>query len=491
MASVRRSKTIKDRRTYILREMARVGVKVKADFEITPGPPANEELDARSALRVPIIINSFNRLSCLAQLYTALKSRGYENIYVIDNASTYEPLLEFYRKQALRVFYLDENVGHLALWKSEIGEHFGDSWYVYTDPDVVPSDECPDDFVLHLYRLLGEFPDIQKAGLGLRIDDIPSTYARRDEVLKWEQPHWQKTRREGVFDAPVDTTMGLYRPRSMGGWWLKAVRAGGPHVARHLSWYQDDTKPKSDEDTWYERHIQRRTHWNVAAEPPVAELASLGDFFDRIYCINLDRRQDRWERVSRLFERHSLTVNRVAAIDGQELDPAILPSRESMRMVQPEQSIAAIVGGWLSHRRVIEDARARSCRRILVLEDDVDFCDDILERFKSLYPLVPKDWKLLYFGANHAVGGSERVAPGVVKMNFGLALHCFAVDGTMLDSLLEVLSPQPGRIFTVVDVLYAMLHKRVPAYCFAPPLAWQVDGISDYSGKSESYDFLR
>lgn len=49
--------------------------------------------------KTPIIINNFNRLSTTVQLIDALKQRGYNNIHILDNQSTYPPLLEFYKKR--------------------------------------------------------------------------------------------------------------------------------------------------------------------------------------------------------------------------------------------------------------------------------------------------------------------------------------------------------------------------------------------------------
>ena len=44
---------------------------------------------------MPILINSFNRLSCLRRLIMWLTRAGYRRIYVIDNDSSYPPLLAF------------------------------------------------------------------------------------------------------------------------------------------------------------------------------------------------------------------------------------------------------------------------------------------------------------------------------------------------------------------------------------------------------------
>ena len=47
----------------------------------------------RDAKEIPIIINNFNRLTTLRLLTETLTACGYTNIYILDNASTYPPLV--------------------------------------------------------------------------------------------------------------------------------------------------------------------------------------------------------------------------------------------------------------------------------------------------------------------------------------------------------------------------------------------------------------
>ena len=42
---------------------------------------------------VPVVINNFNRLTMLLKLIDSLETRGYDNLYKIDNASSYPPLM--------------------------------------------------------------------------------------------------------------------------------------------------------------------------------------------------------------------------------------------------------------------------------------------------------------------------------------------------------------------------------------------------------------
>ncbi|MGB8932620.1 MAG: hypothetical protein WCC48_15355 [Anaeromyxobacteraceae bacterium] len=211
---------------------------------------------------VPVVINSFNRLKWLREQLDWLRRAGMRRLLVLDNASTYAPLLEYL--SALRdaeVVRLGRNAGCCALWRTSAWQRVKGSWYVYTDPDVIPVDECPGDVVRRLHEVLLRHPWAHKAGLGLKIDDIPQAYPRREEVMRWEVPYWKKPLEEEVFDAPVDTTFALYRPWARGGWWIPAVRTGGWLLARHKPWYVDPAEP-DEEDRHYQSAISRdSTYW--------------------------------------------------------------------------------------------------------------------------------------------------------------------------------------------------------------------------------------
>ena len=108
----------------------------------------------RDAKEIPIIINNFNRLTTLRLLTETLTACGYTNIYILDNASTYPPLLEYYKTCPFTVFHLNQNLGFKALWKSPLKKRFCNDYYIYTDSDVIPSDYCPKDFIDYFFKEL-------------------------------------------------------------------------------------------------------------------------------------------------------------------------------------------------------------------------------------------------------------------------------------------------------------------------------------------------
>lgn len=212
---------------------------------------------------IPIIINNFNRLSTLLQLTEALTSRGYTNIYILDNASTYPPLLEYYENCPFQVLRLEENLGFKALWKSPYRKRFCEDYYIYTDSDVVPSADCPADFIDHFLHVLKRHPLARKVGFSLRIDNLPDHYAHKAKVIKLESAYYLRPTQEGLYRAPIDTTFALYRPRvglsrSRS---VEAYRTAYPYQAEHLPWYSDSAR-LSEEERYYLQHCTHITEWS-------------------------------------------------------------------------------------------------------------------------------------------------------------------------------------------------------------------------------------
>jgi hypothetical protein len=212
------------------------------------------QLNLLSVRRIPVIINNFNRLSYLRDLIEALESRGFTNIIILDNLSTYPPLLEFYKTCPHKIIRLVANYGHLALWKSGIYNQYKWNYFVYTDPDLVPVEQCPPDFLAYFKTLLDKNYRLDKIGFGIKIDDLPDRFSLKERVVGYESKYWEKEVAPGVYDAPVDTTFALYKPFSTlkAGeiYTLRSWRTGFPYLIKHLPWYVDSLQ-LSPEDRYY------------------------------------------------------------------------------------------------------------------------------------------------------------------------------------------------------------------------------------------------
>ena len=207
---------------------------------------------------IPIVINNRNRLYHLKKLLEFLESKSLKNIIILDNQSTYIPLIEFYKSNNFNVVRLQNNLGYLSLWKNNLFKKIYNNHYVYTDPDVLPVETCPDDFLFYFRDSLLKFKDVEKIGFGLKIDDLPNTELSK-KIMYNEKKFWiKKAENTNFYYASIDTTFALYKPFTFGGYWLKAMRPDSPYLARHLPWYNDRDL---SEDKFYNKNILKNSSY--------------------------------------------------------------------------------------------------------------------------------------------------------------------------------------------------------------------------------------
>lgn len=204
---------------------------------------------------IPIIINNRNRLTYLRELINWLEKNNYKKIIIIDNQSTYLPLLEFYNQTQYKVIRFNKNFGYLSLWKSSLFKLFKNEFYVYTDSDILPINQCPSDFLSYFYQNLIKYEEIDKVGFGLKIDDINSL--NKKFIIKNEKKFWtNKYKNSDFYAAPIDTTFALYKPYKYGGYWLNSLRSNYPYLAKHLPWYKNNI---DDEIKFYQKNINYKS----------------------------------------------------------------------------------------------------------------------------------------------------------------------------------------------------------------------------------------
>lgn len=214
--------------------------------------------------KTPIIINNYNRLTSLKKLIEDLETRGYNNIFIIDNNSDYQPLIDFYKNSKYKVYRLNKNIGFKALWKSNLWYKFIFNNYCYTDSDLSLCKECPDDFLEKFSQLLKKYPKVHKVGFSLKIDDLPDFYDRKKEVINWESKYYETEKESNIYIAPIDTTFALYRPFSGLGYRDgrdEILRTGYPLQCHHLPWY-NDSENLNDEEKYYINSVTKPTSWS-------------------------------------------------------------------------------------------------------------------------------------------------------------------------------------------------------------------------------------
>jgi hypothetical protein len=213
---------------------------------------------------IPVFIVNRNRLGALRRLVDWLLAAGTRRVVILDNASNYPPLLQYYQQlpEGAKVLLMPDNHGPYVLWEQGVHRRL-DTPYVVTDSDVVPAESCPQDLIGALLMQLQRHPGAKKVGTALRIDNLPDSYIEADTVRKWESQFWEHPVAPGVFAAPIDTTFALYPAHGEFSNEACNLRLGHPYLAEHTPWYADE-QALSDEERYYREHTSATySNWSV------------------------------------------------------------------------------------------------------------------------------------------------------------------------------------------------------------------------------------
>lgn len=136
---------------------------------------------------IPVIINNRNLVTWVQEMVRRIERyASVGEIVIVDNASDYEPLLDWYETKPCRIVRLQENLGHYSPWSSGTVARFKSGSYVVTDPDM-GLETTPDDTLLHLQSKL-DASTLCKVGLGLDWESVPVDSPYYRHVQSYEIP---------------------------------------------------------------------------------------------------------------------------------------------------------------------------------------------------------------------------------------------------------------------------------------------------------------
>jgi len=182
--------------------------------------------------------------------------RKYKNvgeIIIIDNGSTYEPLLRWYETTDCTVLRND-NIGHRAPWLTGVTKALNTDFYVVTDPDLDLS-QTPDDTLLYLREKLLD-SGLRKLGLMLDLEAVrPGMYYY--DYLQWYEAGRRKMSpviNDLMIKLPVDTTFAMY-PKCEMNYFVGGGSTMPPYQAGHIPWlYTPETMKADAEYQYYLQH---------------------------------------------------------------------------------------------------------------------------------------------------------------------------------------------------------------------------------------------
>lgn len=201
-------------------------------------------------------------------------------------------------------------------------------------------------------------------------------------------------------------------------------------------------------------------------------MPSVVDAFDRVVCINLDERQDRWQQVQESIASMQMGI-----------------SAERFSAIKPDLAREPIYNGragcLLSHRAVIEQAYRDGLESVLVLEDDLCFDLAFPEKIgPTIASLQQVEWDVFYLGFTPKAP-LLHAGDGLVRTLGGMTTHAVAYHRGAMPELLKRLPDAANALCFLarhksIDRYYCQhIAPRMRCYASCPPLIFQRDDFSD------------
>ena len=212
-------------------------------------------------MKTPAFIINYNRLTLPKNMAEFLSKNKNVDVYIIDNNSTYQPLLDWYKTCPYNVIHMGGNYGHTVFWDKKLyNEYVREGSYVLTDSDLDLSN-IPDDWLEVLEEGLNKYT-YNKVGFSLATDDLPPS-SFRSEIVAWEsQFKVPKARKldDLYTEAHIDTTFALHRTDEHAIY--SSVRVNYPYTARHVPWYYTDFAVLPEDEKYYFNNLKTSTLWS-------------------------------------------------------------------------------------------------------------------------------------------------------------------------------------------------------------------------------------
>ena len=215
------------------------------------------------------------------------------------------------------------------------------------------------------------------------------------------------------------------------------------------------------------------------------------NYFDKIFCINLNSRPDRWELAQDEFRKVGILdrVERVTALTTEEMpyDPRPVKNRSGSDLLGQFACAS-------SHNKCTKLAIQYNAKNYLAFEDDFYFKEYDKDYLNTCIDELPSDWRLFSFGYNN---WSERApiksySDNLNKMyGFGLA-HAYAINENMFEHLNSEFEKRVIRSETRRKRLwkrneYFLGNATKYQYGVKKMFAFQRDGFSDVSSSNKDH----
>lgn len=166
---------------------------------------------------------------------------------------------------------------------------------------------------------------------------------------------------------------------------------------------------------------------------------NINNYFDKIYVLNLHRREDRKSDIEKRLKRFRIEFERFGATDGSVIKP-IWEKFQNQHFTTPNYLACAI-----SHLSIYKDAVTKNYSKILIIEDDVLINQNIHQIFENTN--IPEWEDIFYLGYIPLSDDltmwtyqivSEYISERIFRPKNLWGLYAYGLTNNMMKELLEI-----------------------------------------------------
>ena len=197
---------------------------------------------------------------------------------------------------------------------------------------------------------------------------------------------------------------------------------------------------------------------------------------DKIYVINLDKSKDRLKYITKQLKREGLIFERIAGIDGKQLDKNELIRK---KILTSETMTLGAIGCYLSHKKIWEKEKNIKNSNFLVLEDDCIITKNIKQKFNEYSKQIPENWDIIYLGGSNIHG--KKITKNIlvpIPKNHNDTTNCGMYAMLINKKALPQLLKYSEKIIGNIDqVIKNNLFKKLNVYFIVDPLIYHNNNI--------------
>jgi hypothetical protein len=157
---------------------------------------------------------------------------------------------------------------------------------------------------------------------------------------------------------------------------------------------------------------------------------SIENWFEAVYVINLRKRTDRLKAFRESLSRGGWPFRDPEVWEAVPGGDGTVPCAHNFTQG------GGAFGCRQSHVGILQHCLMKGINSVLILEDDAFVKADFGEQVKKFLEIVPDDWTGIMLGGQHHQS-PQRIADGVVKVNYAQRTHCYAARGDYMRGLYQ------------------------------------------------------